>query len=413
MMEELIRSIIRRCPVRLPREAYPIADALATFLPTLTDAQRRGLVLWVFGTILAGSACQSAVALALLPVAGVRAAHAVRQQLREWLYAGADKVASCTAQVDVTACFPGLLRWVLAWWQGDALPLALDATYLRDRVVVLSVSVLYRGTAIPVAWHVTAANRTGAWLTPSLGLLDALAPAVPADQTVLLLADRGLWSPRLWHAVQRHGWHPLLRIRPDAIFRPTGGQRVPARSLVAGPGHAWVGAGIAFSQAARYQAATLIVVWDHDQAEPWLVLTDLAPEAVGPVWYGMRVWVELGFRALKRLGWHWERTRRTAPDRVARHWLVLAVATLWVVATGTREEDAARLGREPANLRVAVPPPATAFTRTISVFARGLLRLRWQLLRVRRLWRTLWLWPEPWPDVSATIQTTIVPTLPP
>lgn len=412
MMEELIRSIRWRCPVRLPRETYPMAKDLATYLPGLTPAQRRGLTWWVYGTILAGSACQSAVVLALLPLAGVRAAPAVRQLLREWLYAGPDKVAPCSAQVDVTACFAPLLRWVLAWWQGDALALALDATYVRDRVVVLSVSVLYRGTAIPVAWHVTAANRTGAWLAPSLALLDALAPAVPPDQTVLLLADRGLWSPRLWRAGQRHGWHPVLRIRPDALFRPTGGTRVPARSLVAGPGHAWVGAGVAFSQAAKYQAATLIVVWERDQIEPWLVLTDLAPEAVGPAWYGLRVWVELGFRALKRLGWHWERTRRTAPDRVARHWLVLAVATLWVVATGTRDEDAMRLGREPAHLRVATPPPAAPFVRTVSVFARGLVRLRWHLLRTRRLWRTRWLWPEPWPDLAATVQLTVVPALP-
>ena len=89
---------------------------------------------------------------------------------------------------------------------------------------------------------------------------------------------------------------------------------------------------------------------------------------------------------------------RTDPDRVARHWLVLAVATLWTVATGTRVEDAARLGREPAHLRVALPPPPGPVRRTTSVFARGLARLRWQLLRVRRLWSRIWLWPEPWPD---------------
>jgi hypothetical protein len=59
---------------------------------------------------------------------------------------------------------------------------------------------------------------------------------------------------------------------------------------------------------------------------------------------------------------------------------------------------------------VAVPPAPGH--RTVSVFARGLLRLRWQLLRVRRLWTRLWLWPEPWPDLAATVQLTVVPTLP-
>jgi hypothetical protein len=397
--------------MRLPREAYPITEVLATYRFALTPAQRHGLALWVYGTILAGSACQAAVVLALLPLAGLRAAHALRQQLREWLYAGADKAVPCQAQVDVTACFAPLLRWVLAWWHGDGLALAVDATYQRDRLVVLSLSVLYRGTAIPVAWHVTAANREGAWLAPILTMLDALAPALPPERQVLVLADRGLWSPTLWTRIRAHGWHPLLRISPTATFRPTGGRRVRARTLVPGPGHAWVGAGRAYKDAPARRAATLIVVWEVNQAEPWLVLTDLPPEAVGPAWYGLRTWVELGFRALKRLGWHWERTRRLDPDRVARHWLVLAVATVWVVATGTREEDADRLGREPAHLRVAVPPLG-AVPRTVSVFARGLRRLRWQFLRVRRVWAQLWLWPEPWPSLAATVQLVVIAALP-
>ncbi len=52
--------------------------------------------------------------------------------------------------------------------------------------------------------------------------------------------------------------------------------------------------------------------------------------------YGLRVWIEQGFRPLKRIGWPWQHTRRTDPARVDRHWLVLAVATLWVLAHGTR-----------------------------------------------------------------------------
>lgn len=398
--------------MRLPREAYPIAETLATFLPTLTDTQRRGLALWVTGTILAGSACQTAVVTALLPLAGVRAAHAVRQGLREWLYAGPDKAVPCRAAVDVAACFPGLLGWVVRWWHGTELALAVDATMLGDRVVVLTISVLYRGTALPVAWHVLPANQPGAWMPALLALLDRLHPAVPTDWTVLVLADRGLWSPRLWDGIRAVGWHPLLRVQRHVTFRPVGQRRQRADTLVPGPGHAWVGAGTAFAAPADRRAGTLVVVWDVDQAEPWVLLTDLPPDGVGPAWYGLRTWIELGFRALKRLGWHWQRTRRTDPDRVARHWLVLAVATLWVVAIGTREEDAARRGREPANLRVAVPPLRRAGPRTVSVFARGLVRLRWHLLRVRRMWRTLWLWPEPWPDLDERIQLTVVPTLP-
>lgn len=388
--------------MRLPRECYPVLDAIETHLPGLRPAQQRGLALWVTGTILAGSGCLSAVLGALLPLTGLAARHALREGLREWLRDGATKAAPCRSEVDVEACFAPLLGWVLAWWRGEALALALDATALGERLVVLSVSVLYRGTAIPVAWHVTAARGSGPWRAPLLALLQRLAPAVPPGMLVVVLADRGLWSPHIWRQIQVVGWHPLLRLRPDATFRPLGGQRVPAATLVPGPGHAWVGAGVAFKHKPVRQVGTLVVYWEAEQREPWLCLTDLPPEAVGPAWYGLRTWIELGFRALKRLGWQWQRTRRTDPTRVARHWLVLAVATLATVAVGTRVEDATTRGCEPARLRVA-RPPSPAAPRTVGVFAHGLPWLRHVLQRQRRLWQRLWLWPEPWPDPPPTL----------
>jgi hypothetical protein len=336
------------------------------------------------------------VSAALLPRGLAR--HARRQALREWLDAGADKAAPCRADLDVTRCFAPLLGWVVGWWRGADLALAVDATSLGDRLVGLRVGVLYRGCAIPVAWHVRPAGVAGAWMPPILARLERLAPAGPAGWTVLGLADRGLWSRQLWGAVREQGWHPLLRQQGTVTFRPAGQRkRVPARSLVPGPGHAWVGAGIACKDRPDRLAATLLVVWDADQAEPWIVLTDLAPQDVDVCWYGLRAGIELGFRALKGVGWHWARTRRTAPDRVARHWRVLAVATLWVVADGTRAADAARVGVAPANLRVAPPPPPPGSRRWLSVFARGIGQLRWQLRRVRRLWARAWLAPEAWP----------------
>jgi hypothetical protein len=369
------------------------------------------LTWWVFGTLVAGSACQQAVVAALLPYAGI---HALRQFLREWLYDGADRAAPCATAVEVAACFPALLRWVLRWWQGTDLPLAVDATILRDRVVVLSISVLYRGSAIPVAWHVLPAGQPGAWMSPILALLARLQPAVPADWTVLVLADRGLWSPRLWDALLGHGWHPLLRVQRQVTFRPLGArQRQRADTFVPGPNHAWVGAGTAFKERADRRAATLVVVWATGQAEPWVLLTDLAPAAVGVCWYGLRAWIELGFRTVKSMGWHWERTRRTDPDRVARHWLVLAVATLWVVAVGTRVEDAERRGRAPANLRTAPPPLPAPRRRRLSIFLRGLSWLRRRLVPGRRLWARLWLAPDPWPDAPPGMVVHYVITPPP
>src|SRR5437763_1642200 len=211
--------------MHVPRELYPIERALAERLPHLRPPQRRGLALWVLGAVLAQSACQSAVLAALL-VHGRY--HALRQRLREWLLDGAEKAAPCAAQVEAEACFAPLLRWVLGWWRGRELALAVDATAHREDLVALVVSVLYRGSAIPVAWAILPGNTPGPWLGPILRLLRLLRPAVPPGWTVLVLADRGLWSPRLWRRVRRLGWHPLLRIQRRTTVTPDGGGRRPA-----------------------------------------------------------------------------------------------------------------------------------------------------------------------------------------
>lgn len=379
--------------MRVPAPVDQIQAQLAQHLPILRPAQARGLALWVYGAVLAHSACQSAV-IAALQLWGPY--HALRQRLREWLYDGQDKAAPCRTELEVERCFAPLLGWVLAWWQGRDLALAIDATTRGAQVTVLAVSVLYRGCAIPVAWAVRPGNTPGPWMGAILALLDQLHPAVPAGLRVLVLADRGLWSPRLWAHIRKLGWHPLLRVQNHIRVAPDGHQPCTAQDLVR-PGWAWVSRARLGTPKRRRLGVTLIVVWSTDQKEPWSVVTDLPPSQAGVSWYALRMWVELGFRVLKSLGWHWQRTRRCDPRRVARHWLVLALASLWVLAYGTRLEDAQRLGRPPARLRRPPGPPPQARPRRISLFRRGLHGLQ-QCLAQGRPWRRLWLAPEAWPQ---------------
>ena len=379
-----------------------VQPLLQTYLPALRPAQHRGLAEWVAGVLATESGCEAAILQALTPL-GVEP-QALRARLREFLYDGTDRAAPCAVSLDVEACFAPLLAWIVAWWEGTTLPLAIDATSLRDRQVVLSVSVLYRGSAIPVAWVVMPHRGKGAWIPALARLLGLLAPAVPTSLSVLVLTDRGLWSPRLWQQIRDCGWHPLMRIRPDATFAPLGQRRQRAHELLPGPGWSWVGAGIAFKEKAKQLTATLVVVWGAGQREPWLLLTDLPPDDVDGSWYGLRVWIELGFRALKSCGFHWERTRRTHPTRIARHWLVLAIATLLSLAVGTRLEDAAQQGIPPGRLRrprAATPAPARA--RRGSLFAQGRAWLHAWVWRGTAWWQALWLWPEALPTLPATL----------
>ena len=112
----------------------------------------------------------------------------------------------------------------------------------------------------------------------------------------------------------------------------------------------------------------------------------------------MRFWIETGFKALKSVGWQWQKTRRSAPARVERHWLVLSVATPLTLAAGSRVEDAQALKRDPSALRV------------VSVFRLGLATLS-RLLTKGRMWRRVRLLPEPWPPPPEGVKVVCHPEI--
>ena len=116
-------------------------------------------------------------------------------------------------------CFAPLLSWVLAKFRGDQrqLVLALDATYLGERFVILAVSVVVAGCAIPVAWHIQKGDAKGKWNPIWKRLLKQIQSAVPPGWQVFVLTDSGLYSKKLFKAITKtHKWHVLMRI--------TGGQ---------------------------------------------------------------------------------------------------------------------------------------------------------------------------------------------
>jgi hypothetical protein len=159
-------------------------------LSSLSTPQATVLALWSFGMVLARSCALSAVS-SRLAEGMQRHAQTVRQRLRAWYDDTQRKRGLKRQELRVETCFAPLLAWVISWWQGTQLALALDATTLGQRFVVLAVSVVYRGCAITVAWVILPAGAKHPWRREWLRLLRWLRPAIPHGWTVIVLADRG------------------------------------------------------------------------------------------------------------------------------------------------------------------------------------------------------------------------------
>ena len=370
-------------------------------LPHLSTAQATVLALWSLGMVLARSCALTAVSAFLATWLGRKEA-AVYQQVRELCYEATAKRGTARQELVVETCFGPLLTWVVDQWEGTQMALALDATTWGDRLTVLALSVVYRGCAIPVAWVVLPANTKHAWRREWLRMLRQVHRAIPRSWTVLVLADRGLYARWLFRRITRLGWHPFLRINVGGTFRPTGQVRgVPLRTLVPEPGTTWQGTGIAFKGRQRQLYCTLLACWEPGYKDPWLILTNLPPEASTACWYGLRAWIEQGFKITKRAGWQWQRTRMTKPMRAARLWLAVAVATLWLLSVGG-EADATIPASTVLDVTALVPPPArtrrATRLRLVSVFRRGWILILVALLDQAPLPLGRFV-PELWPAV--------------
>lgn len=381
-------------------EVSPWVATVSRHLPQLSPCQARVLALWSYAVALTHCAGTSTSAAFLAELLGCRE-ESVRQRLREWYWEAKHKRGRARRDVAVVPCFAGLLRWIVAWWPREErrLALALDATTLGTRFTVLSVSVVYRGCALPVAWAIVGAYQPGSWQPHWLRLLRALRGVVSEDWTVLVLADQGLYARWLVHAIQAlgPGWHPYLRLTGCGLFRPVvdgqlqGGAR-PLRSVVARGEH-WAGTVECFCGPTRRLRGTLLACWEPEHSRSWLVLTDLAPEQAQVVWYGLRSWIEQGFKDLKRGGWGWHHTKMTDPARAERLWLVLAVATLWAVSVGAPADTEASTAYGSASGFDALPPTHIArrtrrregpAPRRLSVFRRGQVQVLVAALRGQR-----------------------------
>jgi hypothetical protein len=137
------------------------------------------------------------------------------------------------------------------------------------------------------------------------------------------------------------------------------------------------------------------------------MLTTLPPHAAQACGYGLRAWIEQGFKCLKRGGWQWQYTRMEDPARAERLWLALALATWWLLSVG---------GEAEAALPTATLPPMPGAARRqgkgwrlIGVFRRG-----WNLIMAALLTHQPLPMgqgaPEPWPVLPAGSETLSVST---
>lgn len=318
--------------------------------------QRRALALFSLG-IASAKHCGLARVAAVVP--GLAAVPSTTRRFERLL---------ANERLDVRAARSAVAAAVLEPGRGQTVWLALDETHqgrteTGARLGMLALRLVYRERAIPLAW---VCYRPGQAPAPLLTLIDGLiaevAALVPSGTQVVLMTDRGLSWPSVVDQCRRVGWSFLLRVQRQARVQTPTGQPQPLGDLVPHPGTRWQGHGCVFKDAG-WRDVNVVAVWRRGTAQPWLLVTDLAPTWVRCDQYRHRMDEEESFRDDKASGFDWDASRVRDPTHMERLLLVLQLAACFVLAQGTFVlQHGLRLTLERQD------------RRTLSVFSLG---LRW------------------------------------
>lgn len=274
-------------------------------------------------------------------------------------------------EISAATCFHPLARQRLLLGRPRELLLILDPTTQEDRLVMVSVAVWYRGRALPLAWATWPGN------TPLEGerfwariaaLLDVVVSLLPYRVPVTWLADRAFGCPAFIDLVTAHGWHYLVRVQAQTVWRDRLGREGQARHLIRLPGQRAKRRAHLFKKRG-WRPASLLVYWGRRHPDPLCLATDLRAG-----WYLVRLYrhrypIEATFRDYKSAGWHWEQAQVTNLQHIERLLVGMALASWIALMVGT-QVAAELLAQPPTGRRHTRPPEAKH-----SLFRLGLQRL--------------------------------------
>lgn len=287
------------------------------------------VVLLVTGMIASGSSgpSQIASALAKLKLSGA-SAESIERRVRR---------IENDREVNTTLCFHPFARQHLLLGQAKQLVLSLDPTTQDERVVLLTVAVRYRGSALPLAWAVWPGNQplreANFWQRVALVLAE-VKTVLPTGVEVTILADRAFGTPAFCDLVTAQGWHYVVRIQRQTRYQQHDGTEQSVGELVSGRGQRRKLVANAFKKY-QWRTVTLVAYWGAAHKEALLLASDLKPAWALIKLYQRRSAIEAFFRDLKSDGWHWEQSQVVDWEHLQRLLVGLALASWVTLLAGT------------------------------------------------------------------------------
>lgn len=297
--------------------------------------------------------------------------------------------------------YGSLITAALIEWSQERVEIAIDCSGLWERFVIIRISLIYRGRAIPLAWKVLERSSVSVSFSDYADLLWAVYQMVPRTSKVLLLADRGFVDKALIGFAQEFNWDYIIRGKSSLWVQRKGHPPTKLGLLAPPKGQIHL---IKESTITGKQIGPVALALAHVRTkrgyQTWCLLTNTSPSLHTFEEYALRFDIEENFLDDKSAGFQLESSELEDADALARLCLLLATATLYLVSTGTAICS--------MNLRSFVD---THYQRGISYLQIGWRWIRFALANAKYLLSFLWLEPgaDPEPVFASRSQANIAP----
>lgn len=246
-----------------------------------------------------------------------------------------ERLLQCDKFVPLAALKP-VARKILKdfYRQGKGtIEVAMDRSMINDTLNLLHLTVCFGGRALPLGW-VRVPHDGNSDLALQQQLLTWFKECLPAGASATIIADREFHSIGLATWIEQElGLNFVLRIKAGTYLEYRGQWYQAGELAQRGRVRSWRHVKVTRAQQAAHRV-NLVTVWDHDEAEPWLLITNLTDAAQVRRIYARRCWIEEMFSDEKSRGLNLEATRLTDPDRLERLLVAVTLAYLWIMEVG-------------------------------------------------------------------------------
>jgi len=236
----------------------------------------------------------------------------------------------------VASIYDPLIEETLANGKEPKLHLAFDTCMLWNTFCQLRLSVIYRGRAIPLVWETIEHASSMVSLDHYKHLLQRAKVRLPKGIKIVFLADRGFADTHLMGYLSNE-LHWSWRIRYKKSFhlyrQSQRGQKRCRLNVSAQYGHANFYHNVYLTEE-QYGLVHVAFARLRGKRETWLIVSD---EPTGPEClkeYGLRYDIEEGFKDDKSGAFNLEASGFRDASALTRLYLVIAVATLFLVSQG-------------------------------------------------------------------------------